>query len=432
MSRVLTDDFSTEPFWVTGLPSFQASHTWNDKRADTLIVGAGYAGLSAALTLARAGQRVLVCDAGRVGSGASSSSAGSLGNVPKAKFDDLLQHYGENVARRVYQEARLAREYVEQLIQQQGIACDLRCEGRFIAAHSAKAFTRLRNTLPALRAAWGDVTLVDRSEQQSQIGSNAFFGGVRLADSSTLQPAGLHMGLAQAADAAGAVILQETRVTAIEPAPQGYTVTAGGRTFEAKEVILATNAETGRDTPHTRRLRKGLTIVPAFALTTEPLSDALLANVLPQGGSFSNTCKIIHYMAIAGGSRRLVMSGRAGRSDGGLEHKAEYIFDYFRQRFPALSEARVSHCWSGRFAITGDWLPHIGQQNGVHYVLGCCGAGIPMSTYLGHKVALRILGSPEGVTVFNRPLKSIPYWPANNLFLPMAVRAFDWRDRWFH
>ncbi len=432
MSNCLTDDFSTEPFWVTGLPPFEAPRTWSGGRADVLVVGAGYAGLSAALTLAGGGRRVLVCDAGRVGTGASSSSAGSLGNVPKAKYDDLLALYGEIVARRVYQEARHAREYVEHLVRHLGIDCDLRCEGRFIAAHSGKAFARLSNTLPALRAAWGDVALVDQSEQRAYIGSDEFFGGVRLADSSTLQPARLHLGLARAADAAGATILQDTRVTAIWRAARGYTVRAGGRVVEADHVVLATNAETGRDTPHTRRLRRGLTIVPAFALATEPLPDALLSEVLPRRGSFSDTCKIIHYMAVAGDSRRLVMSGRAGRSDGGLVRKAERILGYFRRRFPALSDVRASHCWSGRFAITGDWLPHIGQEDGVHYVLGCCGVGIPMSTYLGHKVALRILGSVEGETVFDRPLKSIPYWPANNFFLPAAVRAFEWRDRWLH
>lgn len=430
-SRYVTEDFSEKPYWTEGLAPFETAGQPRAPSSDVLVVGGGYAGLSAALTLAKAGASVTVCEAGRIGEGASSSSAGSLGNVPKAKFADIAQRYGKETAQRVYREARQAREYVETLIRTLAIDCDLACEGRFVAAHSRKAFDKQRDSLPAMREAWGDVELILPENQRGQIGSDAFHGGVRLADSSTLQPARLHRGLADAALAAGADILQETRVTSIEKDGSGFTVQAGRNRLRAANIVLATNAETGTDTPHTRRLRRGLTIVPAFALTTEPLSESRLHEVMPLRGSFSDTFKIIHYMAVAGNSTRLVMSARAGRSDGPLAQKAARILDYFQTRIPALEGVRATHCWTGRFAVTDDWLPHIGMQDGLHYMLGCCGVGVPMSTYLGNKLALKILRSGEGETVFDTPLPMIPYWPANNLFLPMAVRAFEWRDRLF-
>ncbi|HLJ21056.1 MAG TPA: FAD-binding oxidoreductase, partial [Stellaceae bacterium] len=354
------------------------------------IVGAGYAGLSAALTLARAGREVAVFEATRVGAGASSRSAGSLGHVPKAGIADLQARYGEAVAHRVYAEAREAREYVEALVREHQIECGLRTSGRFIAAHSSRAFARLEQSLPELQETWGSVELVPREEQRTIIGSDAFFGGLKLATAATLQPALLHRGLARAALSAGALLLQETRVTDIAPDASGFRVTTEAGSVHAGNVVIATNAETGSETATLRRLRRRMAVIPAYVVVTEPIERERMLRILPSQGPVSDTFKILHYMAPNENQRRLVMSARAGRSDGGLREKARRVFGYFGERFPDLQGVRVTHCWTGRFALPSDLIPHIGIEDGLYYVLGCCGTGVPMSTYLGHKLALKI------------------------------------------
>ena len=132
-----------------------------------------------------------------------------------------------------------------------------------------------------------------------------------------------------------------------------------------------------------------------------------MRRVLPIGGPVSDTYKIVHYIAPNETGRRFIISGRAGRADGGLAQKAERLFGYFADRFPDLAGVKVSHCWTGRFAITGDWVPHIGVEDGIHYVLGCCGTGIPMATYLGHRVAQKILRQEESESAFERPLPGL-------------------------
>lgn len=430
MTDVLSPRFSTQPYWTEALPAFGDTLSQLPARVDVIIVGAGYAGLSAARTLARGGRSVIAFDAARIGEGASSRSAGSLGNLPKAKLAQINARYGEEVGREIYREARIAREFVEQVISEEGIACDLQTRGRVVAAHSSKAFAKLQAAFPTFRETMGAVELKTPGQQREEIGSDAFHGVLVVASSATLQPAMLQHGLASAALRAGAHLAQQCRVTDIRLSNGDFEVIAGGNSYRAAHVILATNAETGRDTAVMRRLRRRLTIVPAFALTTEELAPGVMESVLPKRRSFSDTFQILHYMAPAG-ERRLIMSGRAGRSDGDLPTKARRLFSYFKTRFPALTGTQVSHCWTGTFALTDDWLPHIGVEEGMHYMLGCCGVGVPMSTYLGHRIALKILGEQDKASAYDRPLPGITYWPANNIFLPAAVRALSLRDRLF-
>lgn len=430
-SNFLAAEFSEEPYWTDGLPRFEIRSATPPRRVDVAVIGGGYAGLSTALSLARAGRSVVVFEARKIGDGAAARAAGSLSHVPKATLSELTSRYGQPTAFQIYREAREAREYVEHLIQELQIVCGLRSGWRFVAAHSARAFERLNASLPILKETWGAVEIVPRERQREVIGSDAFFGGVKIPDSATLQPALLQRGLAKAAVDAGASLLQNARVTDVEGEAGQFSITSEAGTFIATHVVLATNAETTINTKVIKRLGRRLIPVPAFAIATNTVSKNVMQKVLPIGGPVSDTYKIINYIAPDETGARFIMSGRAGRSDGGLRVKAERMFSYFRDRFPDLAEVQITHCWTGRFAATADWVPHVGIEGGLHYVLGCCGTGIPMATYLGHKVAQMIVGNSRSQTVFDRPLPQLPLFGAEGPLLPLAVSGYELRDRLF-
>ncbi len=67
---------------------------------------------------------------------------------------------------------------------------------------------------------------------------------------------------------------------------------------------------------------------------------------------------------------------------------------------------------------------------GVLYAMGYCGTGLPMSTWLGHKLALRVLGDKNGATGFDgRPFPTRPFYNGNPWFLPLVVQWYGHKDR---
>src|SRR5260370_10657820 len=97
----MTADFSESNFWQT-MAAMQAG-TEGDlpAHADTLVIGAGYTGLSTARTLAQRGVKVAVLEANSIGWGASSRNGGMVLTGMKLSAETLAKRYGMELTRRM-------------------------------------------------------------------------------------------------------------------------------------------------------------------------------------------------------------------------------------------------------------------------------------------------------------------------------------------
>ncbi|CAM5601592.1 glycine/D-amino acid oxidase-like deaminating enzyme [Aquamicrobium terrae] len=420
-------------YWTADLDPIESDVVAPGEAFDAVVVGAGYGGLSAALELSRQGMKVLVVEAHRIGDGASSRAAGSLANVPKARLHELARSYGSEKADSVYREAVLARALTERIIADHSIDCDLRRCTRVMAAHSEKSMQRLRSEFPAMKARIPEACLLSAEELRAFIGSGIYRGGMLVPDSATLNPAAYQFGLARAARAQGVCIMQNTRMIGLKCVADGVEVELHPQgKVSAVNVVLATNAETAPDTPLSAQLSKSIAAVPAFCVVTEKLPPERIARVIKGAQIFGDTRKVLNYMALSPCGTRLVYSARAGFLEGSTADKARRIIAAFARRFPATRGVTMDFFWSGRFAITADLIPHTGASDRVHWMIGCCGTGITMSTYLGHKIARRILGADDAETVFRLPLPPMPGWRRRPAFLGAAIRLYRVYDRYMN
>src|SRR6266849_10228522 len=134
-SRGLVSPASSEPTssappasaWTgTAEPLPETRPLDRDRRADVVVVGAGYTGLSAALHLAERGAEVVVLDAAEPGWGASGRNGGQIIPGLKDDPDELERRFGEEPGRRMWEIAGGAADTLFALIARHGIDCGAR------------------------------------------------------------------------------------------------------------------------------------------------------------------------------------------------------------------------------------------------------------------------------------------------------------------
>ena len=392
------------------------------------VVGSGYTGLSAALTLARSGRDVVVLDAGPAGFGASSRNAGILGKTLKHSFASLLGSAGENYAVSVYRELEEAFDTVTRLIADEGIACHYTLCGRYMAANSPSHYEAMARELELKRKHLGfESEMVSRADQSREFASDMYHGGAVIPDLGSLHPGLYHSGLLARVIDAGAIVLGHTAVTGVRQETGGFDVETARGAIRVRDVAVATNGYTGRATPWLRRR-----VVPfrAFMIATEQLTQDQVSRILPNDRTAQDFANNLIYLRRAPDSPRILLGGLTGTMTDDLRKMARRLHGKLTAVLPELKDAKISRAWNGFGGGTFDLYPHIGTHNGVHYALGYCFAGIPMGTYLGHKMALRILGDPNAATLFaDRPFPAKWWYHGQPWFLPAYVARYNWLDR---
>ncbi len=422
------------PFWWddAGLQQASIALPFSDfpDTIETLVVGAGYSGLSAALTLAKAGRDVVVIDAKSIGYGCSSRNGGQIGpSFHKLGVKGLTTAFGEKTAHNILHESMKSLDFLQSRIQNEGIECDLQSEiGRFKGASRAHHYGETARANEDLAKAVGlEFEMIPKEKKSAGIGSNFYHGGAIYPQDGLLQPAKYVLGLAGRCAQEGVKIFAPAPVHAIRRDGNTFTAHIENRTITAKQILIATNGYSGPELPfyHHR-------IMPlrSAIIATQPLDKALVASLFPNGRPVVDTSRLVLYYRPSPDGTRIIFGGRAFDLSDRPDKYAPDLHRLMTRIFPALQNVEISHAWSGTVAYTFDHSPHIGQNDGLFYTMGYCGSGVGRATYYGHKAALKMLGHKGGKTALdglefpNKALYSGTPW-----FLPAVLRWNSFMDR---
>lgn len=424
---LFADGFKTTPYWWEAATPARFDAALPD-HADAVVMGGGYAGLNCALTLARAGVRVVVVDAAEIGWGASSRNGGMVSGGMKVSDPKIEKLYGADVARRIREDGWSSFGHIEDLIRREGIDCDYVRSGRFVGAHTPDDYAGMAARAPKLREATGAIVeMVPRERQREEIGSDFYFGGMVVEGTGSLHPAKYVRALAQRVADAGATLCSHARVEGIVREGDGFVVKTTRGSIQAREVMAATNGYTGAVTPW---LRRRLIPVGSYIIATEPLPPEVTQRLSPKGRMFSDSKKVLYYFRLSPDGTRVLFGGRASFRQTTPEAAGPVLHRFMTGVWPELAQTKITHSWTGNVAFTFDMVPHMGVHDGVHYAMGCQGSGVAMASYLGNQVALKILGRTNRPCAFDGlPFPTRPLYRGNPWFLPIVGSWYRLSDR---
>jgi glycine/D-amino acid oxidase-like deaminating enzyme len=394
--------------------------------ADVVVVGAGYAGLGAAIPLSRAGRDVILLERDRPGDGASSRNGGLTSGNIRHSFSKLVHKFGMERAKAFYAEGAAARKDLFDFIASEKLDCDFKLSGRFTGAMRPEVLESMKREAELLHRHVGiETTIVERTDQHDEIGSDLYHGGLVRADIGGLHPGKMHRELRRVAEADGARIFGGTAVTGIERVGGTFEVVTAHGTIKANHVIVATNGYTDAGLPW---LRRRLVPVISEMISTEPLGQNLMKSLMPKQQMHGETRQLGYYFRPSPDGTRILLGGR--RYDDDAAKARERLRGGLLEIFPELSETRLSHHWFGFVAFPMDELPKLAIHDGVVYATGFCGSGVVWARWMGQKAAMVVMGMAEGASAFDKvPFRAIPFYNGNPWFLPIMMNWYRIKDR---
>jgi len=364
----------SDPYWWEDFPAFEDQPAEMPTECDVVVVGAGLTGCSAALTLAKAGQNVIVLDAQRPGFGASTRNGGMIGGGYRLSLEEMSAKYGPETANKLLVESHIdSLEFAVSRIRDEGIDCDYHQYGRFRGMWNKAEYDATAHGLDDLRKLVPvNIDMVAPQNQRAEIGSDLYSGGMLLHDHGGIHPGKYLNGMLKAAVRAGAKVFGHTTVDAVTSTGSDFEVSTDKGTIRAGSVLMATNGYTTRDFGE---LKRRMIPVSSFLIATEELPDGLVDDLMPARRMCVETRNRHCYFRLSPDSKRIVLGGRAAMNKVSAQRSAKVLAGLLAQIFPQLKGQKLTHSWTGQTGFTFSFMPQIGRFDGVWHAMGYSGSG---------------------------------------------------------
>lgn len=381
-------------YQATAHPDTAREPLRGDRRADVAVIGGGFTGVAAALTLAERGYSVCLLEAARIGWAASGRNGGQI--IGGISGQSRLCPEDPDL---VWEMAWRGNDIVYERIERFDIRCDL-LFGYVDAALKPRQLRDLASDHEQLvrRRFPYDSRLLGAREIGELLGTRRYCGGLLNGRSGHLHPLNLCLGEARAAESVGVSIFESSCVRRIEHGIRPRVVTDAG-SVRCDAVVLAGNTHHGLEPK-----RLAGTVFPAgsFIVATEPLTPEVAKTVNPRRLAVCDQNVVLDYFRTTVDGR-VLFGGRCNYSGRRPKDIRATLRPRLLKVYPELRPFAIDFAWGGNIGIAIRRVPVMGRLHGnVFYAQGYSGHGVNVSHLAGEILADAVGGTLDRLDVFAR------------------------------
>jgi glycine/D-amino acid oxidase-like deaminating enzyme len=352
---------------------------------DLCVIGAGLAGLTVAREVARHGWSVVVLEAKSVAWSASGRNTGAVLPGFSVSADALIERVGLAQAKALWARSVAGAEYVRNAARDMpGAALS---ETGWLHVSKTDDIHALAHEAALMAGEFGATVEPWPADRVREVlNSPRYFHGVYYPRGFSLHPLNYALGLAAAAEAAGARIFEDTAALEIDPAGVRKRVVTSHARVRASHVVLAGNAHMTELVPQFAE-----TLLPIFTsvVVTARLGDRLQQAIRFPGAVSDDSGLVGHHNRVVDG--RLMWSGRSTVRLGKPQRQANALVRRIRRTYPALGDVTAEQAWIGVTGHTVHGMPQIGEITPGLWLLGGFGGHGLAATAMGGEMLARAI-----------------------------------------
>jgi glycine/D-amino acid oxidase-like deaminating enzyme len=399
---------------TTRVPARERGRLNFDLDVDVCVVGAGLAGLTVAYEVAKRGWSVAVLEANRIGWAASGLNTGFVLPGYSEDVADMVERVGLDRTKELWALSEHGVDYVRRTIGETGMPGVDPAPGWLYVSKSDKA--HLRAHVESLRWIGAQAEFWSRNKVREVLPNRRYFDAMHVPNAFHIHPLNYTLGLAAAAETAGARIFEETPATAIDPAGVRKRIDTPQGRLRADTVVLAGNVHLGALMP---QIAETLIPISTFVLVTEPIAN--LSDVIRWRGAVSDGDRADNHYRIVGGNR-LQWSGRLRVWEAEPRRFVRGLLGDIKRNFPALDNVEAASVWRGTLGRTVHRMPQVGElERGLWLASGFGGHGLNTTAMAGELVARGILDADQTWRLF-APYELV--WAGGRLGRTLAQTAY--------